>query len=240
LDLTSCPAVSTASSVDKVIESRTSIRAFTQQPVSNEVVLDLLKVASRAPSGTNSQPWRAYVVRGRKRDELVEKVCAAHDEVFLNPERANLYKEEYDYYPRKWFDPYLARRRQNGFELYSLVGIEKGDKKRMHQQHQRNFKFFDAPVGIVFTVDRHLGNGSLVDYGMFLQSLMIAAKGRGIDTCPQAAWNNYGSIVLPYVGAGPDEMLLCGMAIGYAEWSAPENSMRPPREPAAAFTTILE
>lgn len=226
--------------IDALIDARRSIRAFTSREVSNDQILDLLRVASRAPSGTNSQPWRVYVLRGASRKALVDDVCRAHDEVFSDPEKATEYSEAYDYYPSDWFEPYLARRRQNGYSLYELVGIAKGDKMRMHAQHQRNFKFFDAPVGMMFTVDRKLGQGSFLDYGMFLQNFMLAAKARGIDTCPQAAWNMFGRIILPHVDAQSDEIVLCGMAIGYADEQAPENSLRTPRAEPEVFTKIFE
>ena len=124
------------------------------------------------------------------------------------------YREEYDYYPEKWVSPYIDRRRENGWGLYGLLGIAKGEKDKMHAQHHRNFRFFDAPVGLMFTLDRVMGRGSLVDYGMFLQSIMVAARARGLHTCPQAAWNGFAKIILPHIGAGPDEMLVCGMSMG--------------------------
>ncbi|OWT64177.1 nitrobenzoate reductase [Candidimonas nitroreducens] len=226
--------------VDAVIESRSSIRAFTAQEVPKDEIMQILRVASRAPSGTNCQPWKVYVLRGKNRADLVDKICRVHDQIYADSLIGAKYLEEYDYYPRKWFEPYLARRRQNGYALYALLGIEKGDKARMHAQHQRNFRFFDAPIGMIFTIDRNLGHGSLVDCGMFLQNLMLAAKSRGIDTCPQAAWNHFGRIILPHVGAGPNEMLLCGMAIGYANGNAPENSLLTPRVPPESFTTFLD
>ena len=166
--------------------------------------------------------------------------CAAHDAVYANPELAQEYREEYDYYPTKWVSPYIDRRRENGWGLYGLLGIAKGEKDRMHAQHQRNFRFFDAPVGLMFTMDRVLGRGSLMDYGMFLQNVMVAARAHGLHTCPQAAWNGFARIILPHIGAGPDEMLVCGMSLGYADLQAPVNGFHTPREPAAAFTKWVE
>ena len=230
----------TLSVVDEAILSRQSLRAFTSQPVARELIEQLLQVASRAPSGTNTQPWRAYVLQGASRDTLVHKVCAAHDAIRAEPALVAEYVEEYDYYPEKWVSPYIDRRRENGWGLYGLLGIGKGDKDRMHQQHQRNFKFFDAPVGLMFTVDRVLGRGSLLDYGAFLQSIMVAARGHGLHTCPQAAWNGFAKIILPHIGAGADEMLVCGMALGYADESAQVNSFHTPRVPVQDFTTWLE
>ena len=228
------------SAVDEAITSRSSIRAFTAQAVPRETVTHLLEVASRAPSGTNCQPWRVYVLQGASRDALVDKVCAAHDALRVDPSLAAQYAEEYDYYPQQWVSPYIDRRRENGWGLYGLLGIGKGDKDKMHAQHQRNYRFFDAPVGLMFTVDRVMGRGSLVDYGAFLQSIMVAARGHGLHTCPQAAWNGFSSVILPHIGAQASEMLVCGMALGYADSEAVVNSFRTPRVPVADFTTWLE
>jgi nitroreductase len=225
--------------VDAAITSRMSVRAFTQQPVARGDLEDMLQVASRAASGTNTQPWKVYVLQGKSRDGLVEKVCAAQDAVRADPALASQYVEEYDYYPTQWISPYIDRRRENGWGLYGLLGIGKGDKDKMYAQHQRNFKFFDAPVGLMFTVDRAMGRGSLLDFGGFMQNIMVAARARGLDTCPQAAWNGFAKIVMPHIGAGDNEMLVCGMALGYADKSDIVNTFRTPRVPAAEFTKWL-
>ena len=226
-------------SVDAAIESRFSSRAFLPTPVSRETIKDILRVACRAASGTNTQPWKVYVLQGASRDALVEKVCAAHDAIYADPAVAAAYREEYDYYPEKWVSPYIDRRRENGWSLYGLLGITKGDKDKMHAQHQRNYRFFDAPVGFMFTLDRVMGRGSLVDYGMFLQTIMLGARARGLHTCPQAAWNGFAKIILPHIGAGEGEMLVCGMAMGHADETAKVNSFHTPREPVEAFTHWL-
>ena len=168
-------------SVDAAIESRFSARAYQQRPVEREVLTDLLRVASRAPSGTNTQPWQVYVLQGERKDALVQKICDAHDAISVDPQLATEYREEYDYYPEKWISPYIDRRRECGFGLYGVLGIGKGDREKMHAQHQRNFRFFDAPVGLMFTMDRIMGRGSLLDYGMFIQSIMLAARARGLQ-----------------------------------------------------------
>ena len=227
-------------SVDAAITSRFSARAFLRKPVPRETVEDILQVASRAPSGTNTQPWKVYVLQGASLASLSDKVCAAHDAIYADPQLAAGYREEYQYYPRKWVSPYIDRRRENGWSLYGLLGITKGDKDKMHAQHQRNYRFFDAPLGFMFTVDRVLERGSLVDYGMFLQNIMVAARARGLHTCPQAAWNGYAKIILPHIKAGSEEMLVCGMSMGYADETALINGFHTPREPVAAFTHWLE
>ena len=227
-------------SVDDAITSRFSARDFLPTPVARTTIEEILEVARRAPSGTNTQPWKVYVLQGESLRGLADKVCAAHDAIYANPELAAEYREEYDYYPRKWVSPYIDRRRENGWSLYGLLGIGKGEKDKMHAQHQRNYRFFDAPLGFMFTLDRVMERGSLVDYGMFLQSIMLAARARGLHSCPQAAWNGYAKIVLPHIGAGEGEMLVCGMSMGYADPSALVNGFHTPREPVEGFTRWLE
>jgi nitroreductase len=225
--------------LDAAIQSRMSTRAFTAQPVARETVEAILAVALRAPSGANTQPWQVYVLQGQSRNGLVSKVCAAHDALRANPALVAEYPAPYDYYPDTWVSPYIDRRRENGWGLYGLLGIGKADKDLMHAQHQRNFRFFDAPVGLMFTLDRAMGRGSLLDYGMFLQNIMVAARARGLHTCPQAAWNAFSSIILPHIGAGPEQMLVCGMALGFADEEAVVNSFHTPRESVQSFTHWL-
>jgi nitroreductase len=226
--------------VDEAITSRMSARAFTQQAVPRALLEQILEVSSRAPSGTNTQPWKVYVLQGASRDSLVNKICTAHDAVRANPELAKNYKEEYDYYPTQWISPFIDRRRENGWSLYGLLGIGKADKDKMHAQHQRNYQFFDAPVGLMFTVNRVMGRGSLLDVGMLLQNVMVSARGHGLHTCPQAAWNGFANIIMPHIGAGEDEMLVCGMSLGYADETDKVNTFHTPRVPASEFTTWLD
>ena len=232
--------VADPASVDAAIESRFSTRAFLPTPVPRATIEEILRVARRSASGTNTQPWKVYVLQGASRDALVKECCAAHDAIYADPSLAAQYREEYDYYPGKWVSPYIDRRRENGWGLYGLLGITKGDKGRMHAQHRRNFQFFDAPVGLIFTLDRVMGRGSLLDYGMFMQNIMLGARARGLHTCPQAAWNGFSKIILPRIGAGDGEMLVCGMALGYADTSALVNSFHTPREAVETFTHWLD
>ena len=234
------PNAASIAAVDHAITSRMSARAFTNQAVPRELITEILQVASRAPSGTNTQPWKVYVLTGAKRDELVTKVCAAHDAIAAGPEVGKQYQAQYDYYPTQWVSPYIDRRRENGWSLYGLLGIGKGDRAKTHAQHQRNFKFFDAPVGLMFTVDAIMGRGSLVDYGMFLQNIMVAARARGLHTCPQAAWNDFHTIILPMVGAGENERMVCGMSLGWADESDKVNTLHTPRVPVAEFTHWID
>ena len=228
-----------AKSVFDAIESRMSVRAFTKDQVDRDLVMRILNLSARAPSGTNTQPWKVYVLEGKVLKDLCTKVCDAYDNIAANPDLAKEYQPEYDYYPSKWFIPYIDRRRENGWGLYGLLGITKGDKEKMHAQHRKNFEAFGAPVYLFFTIDKELGKGSMLDYGMFLQNIMIAAKGEGLDTCPQAAWNDYAKIILPLIGAQANEMLVCGMALGYANKNEIVNTFHTPRVDAKDFTIWL-
>ena len=221
--------------VDEVIRGRRSVRAFLSTPVPRETLLEILDVAARAPSGTNTQPWKVTVITGSKKEDLSRDLI----ETALNPARDAEQAQEYSYYPEKWVHPYIDRRRKVGYDLYSLLEIPKGDKEGMNRQFARNYAFFDAPVGLFFTIDRILGQGSWLDYGMFLQNVMIAARARGLDTCPQAAFAKYHRIVARHLEIPDTEMLLCGMALGYEDTTRVENTLRTEREPASGFTRFL-
>jgi nitroreductase len=220
--------------VDEAITSRHSIRAFLDTPVSRAEIEDILRVAARAPSGTNTQPWKVYILAGAERQALSDKVLS----VVRNPELNAQAKEAYNYYPDKWVSPYVDRRRKVGWDLYSLLGIGKADKERMQVQAARNFQFFDAPIGLMFSIDRVMGQGSWLDYGMFLQNIMVAARGRGLDTCPQAAWNHYHLTIAQHLGFGAEEIFVCGMSLGYANPEAIENSLITEREPVESFASF--
>ncbi len=230
------PTPESTAFVDTAITSRRSLRAFLPTPVPRSTVEDILSVASRAPSGTNTQPWKVYVLSGAAKEALSRKIVSAYDDTAT---RAN-YTEEYAYYPTEWQSPFIDRRRKVGWDLYSLLGIAKTDKSRMHAQHRRNYEFFDAPVGLMFTIDRVLRQGSWLDYGMFLQAIMVAARARGLDTCPQAAFLQFHSIITEHVGAPANEQLVCGMSLGHADPHAVENTLVTEREPVASFTRFLD
>jgi nitroreductase len=224
-----------SAAVDAAIVSRRSIRAYLPTPVPRETIEDILAVAARAPSGTNTQPWKVTVLTGAAKTGLSAKIRAAFDD----PAERARHTEQYAYYPTEWRSPYIDRRRKVGWDLYSLLGIGKADKQRMHEQHRRNYDFFDAPVGLIFTIDRVMQQGSWLDYGMFLQSVMVAARGRGLDTCPQAAFTQFHRIIEAHIGAGPDEMVVCGMSLGHADPAAVENTLLTEREPVANFCRFL-
>jgi nitroreductase len=225
-------------SVVAAMESRFACRAFERdRAVDRDDIEEILGVASQAASGTNTQPWKVYVLQDQSRDELVARVCAADDAIHADPSLAPVYRDEPDFYPREWVSPYIDRRRQNGWSLYGLLGIERGEKDKMRAQVQRNYQFFDAPVGLIFTIDQVMGRGSLLDYGMFMQNIMLLARARGLHTCPQAAWNYFPKVILPFLGAGAEETLVCGMALGYADEAATVNTLQTPREPVESFAT---
>ena len=221
--------------VDGVIRNRRSIRAFLPTPVPRNTILEILDVAARAPSGTNTQPWKVTVVTGAEKEALSRELIAAA----LDPEADAEHSQEYAYYPEKWVPPYIERRRKVGYDLYGLLGIAKGDKERMAAQFARNYGFFGAPVGLFFTIDRIMGQGSWLDYGMFLQNVMLGAGARGLGTCPQAAFCKYHRIVSRHLHIPEGEMLVCGMALGYEDPSRIENSLRTERDSATTFTRFV-
>jgi len=222
--------------VDAAITSRQSIRAFLADPIARATIEQILSVASRAPSGTNIQPWKVYVLTGEALSRLSRAILAAYQD----PDQADEHSPEYSYYPNRWSEPYLTRRRKLGWDLYRLLGIERGDQQRMQQQHGRNFAFFDAPVGLIFTIDRALERGSWLDYGMFLQNVMVASRARGLDTCPQAAFTNFHRVIRAELGLPEAEMVVCGMALGVADMDRVENALVSEREPLAQFVVFRD
>jgi nitroreductase len=221
---------------DEALTSRRSVRAFLPEPVPRTDIEAILDVASRAPSGTNMQPWKVYVLTGASLAALSDKLIAAFDD----PDRDTHHQSELRYYPGTWQAPYIDRRRKVGWDMYGLLGIGKGDKARMHEQHAQNYRFFGAPVGLMFTIDRSLELGSWLDYGMFLQSVMIAARARGLDTCPQAAFTPFHRVIAEHLRMPAEERLVCGMSLGRADPDAVVNELRTQREPVAGFATFVE
>lgn len=220
--------------VDWAIVSRRSIRAFLPTPVEQGEVHAILDVARHAASGMNTQPWRVHVLTGGAKERLSAAIAAVDND----GDAAAALTEPYHYYPLEWVSPYVDRRRKVGWDLYGLLGIAKGDKARMHAQHGRNYRFFDAPVGLIFTVNRVMQAGSLMDYGMFLQSVMVAARARGLDTCPQVAFTKFHRVIAAELGIPDTEMVVCGMSLGHADPGRIENTLVTPREPVEAFTTF--
>lgn len=222
--------------VDAAITSRRSIRAFLDKPVERAEIARILDVAARAPSGTNTQPWKVYVLTGAARARLSNAILAVN----ADPEQARGHTEEYAYYPREWTSPYIDRRRKVGWDLYSLLGLGRDNKAGMATQHARNYAFFDAPVGLIFTIDRIMAQGSWLDYGMFLQNIMVAARARGLDTCPQAAFTQYHRIISAELDLPGSEMVVCGMALGWADPARIENTLVTEREPSQGFARFMD
>jgi nitroreductase len=222
--------------VDAAITSRHSVRAFLPTPIERADIEQILAVASRAPSGTNVQPWKVYVLTGAAKEALSNELVAT----YADPELAASHTEPYPYYPREWVSPYIERRRKVGWDLYALLGLGRENKAGMAAQHARNYRFFDAPVGLIFTIDQVLEQGSWLDYGMFLENIMVAARGRGLDTCPQAAFTQFHRIIATHLKLAANETVVCGMALGFADPDKIENSLITERESVSGFVQFLE
>jgi len=218
--------------VDDAITGRRSVRAFLPDPVDRATVAHILAVASRAPSGTNTQPWKAHVLMGAAKIRLSQALLAAH----YDPDVVGA--NERLYYMSEWRDPYITRRRKVGWDMYGLLGITRQDKQKMHDQHARNYMFFDAPVGLIFTVDRDMNWGSWLDYGMFLQNVMLAARGQGLETCPQAAFAGYHGVVRECLDIAQSDIIICGMSLGVEDTAATINKLETVREAVADFTVF--
>lgn len=218
-------------SVVEAIETRRSVRAFLPDPIERSVLEAIFAHASRAPSGSNIQPWVAHVLTGETKIALSRKIGA----ILEDPEQNDLHHEEFAYYPKTWKSPFIDRRRSLGWGLYSLLGIPREDKLAMRAQHARNFEFFDAPVGIIFTTDRSMEQGSWLDFGMFLQNVMLMARTFNLDTCPQAAFNKYHRLISEHLNLPGDQKMVCAMSLGYADNTKVENTLASERVPVEGF-----
>lgn len=217
--------------LDDALKARKSVRAFRPDPVPLSLVTEILELAARSPSGTNVQPWKVHVVAGEVRRRLETEVLR-HRETRPTDDKAE--------FPRtsKRKEPYISRMRKLGKDMYTLLGIPKGDESANWRQWGRNYRFFDAPVGLIFTVDKDLDAMAFIDIGILLQSIMLIAKSRGLDTCAQGAWNNYWTATRRVLGVPDDEYIVCGMSLGYADETAPVNRLVSEREPLASFATF--
>lgn len=224
--------------VAQAIESRRSVRAFKPDAVPKETVAHILSVARRAPSGNNIQPWSVFVLTGDAKQSLSERILKEHKANSGHPAKVGDW--DYPYYPSKWVEPFLSRRRATGWGLYGLLGIEKGDKEKMHAQMGRNYLFFGAPVGLIFTTHRSLEQGAWLDMGCYIQNVMTMARAYGLHTCPQAAFVAFHQQIKQELALGEEHVVICGMALGYEDESAPENSLRTGRAPVSEFATFLD
>jgi nitroreductase len=231
LQIENLPVPPAYAAVAETIRARHSVRHFLPTPVSRDVIIELLELASRSPSGTNAQPRKVYALAGSAREAL----SAALLERFMEGASE---KQEYVYYPDQWVEPWLSRRRKLGYDLYELIGIPKGDRPRMKEQTGRNFLFFDAPVGLIFTLDRHLAQGMFLDYGIFIGHLIVAAQARGLASCMQTIFAEYPDTIRRHLGISEQEMIVGGLALGHADPDAPENHLATEREPVEGFATF--
>lgn len=215
------------------LQQRKSTRAFLAQPVDRERIVRILRAARHAPSGTNAQPWQVAVVSGGKKEELTRALLQAF-------EREGPGAMDYQYYPVEWHEPYKRRRVACGAQLYSALNIERKDKEKRLAQWAANYRAFDAPVILFFFLDPVMQKGSFLDYGMFIQSIMLAALAEGLATCAQAALGQYPGLIKDFLGYSRDTTLICGMAIGYEDKEAPVNNYRTPREEVEIFTRFFE
>ena len=215
----------------EAITSRRSIRAFTDQEVPDELIASILHDAARAPSGTNIQPWNVIVLQGKARNDLVDAAQAAFD--------AGDKQSQDRYYPTEFVEPYLARRRKIGWDMYGLLGIERGEYEKMAAQHRKNYEFFGAPVGIFLTLHETMQAGGWMDLGLYMANIMTIAREHGLHTCPQAAWSDYHRVVRRELNIAESEVVVCGMAMGYADESAVVNQLVADRIDVSEFVQYL-
>lgn len=215
--------------VDAVIRSRRAVRAFSPAPVPRNVVVEILGVARCAPSNSNTQPWRVHVLEGEPKRRLGEALMRAHERNELPPSA---------HFPADLPAECQSRQSDFGARYYAALGIAREDLAARYRQSGRNLCFFDAPVGLLFTIDSRLTRHSWVDYGMFLQTIMIAARARGLATCPQVSFVRYGPVISQFLGLPPTQVLVCGMSLGYAQAEAEVNDLRMPREAVEDFAVF--
>jgi nitroreductase len=219
--------------VDAAINTRQSVRAFLPTPVARDTVEMLLKLAARSASGSNIQPWRVRAIGGDVKTRLEKAIVDAVERDGFEP-----YQREWNYYPVNWREPFHGRRRKIGWDMYSLLGVDKGDFEGTQRARMRNYEFFGAPVGMIFTLDEDLEIGSWLDLGIYLGTLMIAARGHGLHTCPQAAFADFHKIIRALLSIPEKEVIICGMALGHIDPDAPVNRLATERAPLADYASF--
>jgi nitroreductase len=217
----------------KALKQRKSVRAYSAKDVPDELVKEILQASKHSPSGVNTQPWEVYVVKGEKKKQIEQKVQNA----FESGKKETM---DYNYYPLVWEEPFKSRRKHTGLLMYETLGITREDKQRQKEQWKANYRAFDAPVVLYFFIDKTLQKGSYLDYGMFIQSIMLAAVSLGLGTCTQAALAEYPGIVKECLNVDDSKALICGMALGYEDKDAPINSYRTPRVDIEEFTRFVQ
>ncbi|MHC4996496.1 MAG: nitroreductase [Planctomycetota bacterium] len=214
----------------EAIQGRASTRAFIDKPVTPETLRQLLDTARWAPSGVNTQPWRVAVATGQTKQRIGDRVIQALE----NEQKPN---PDFTYYTTEFPEPYISRQRACGYALYNALGIQREDYDRRKEQWYKNYHSFGAPVSLYILIDGFLQVGSWVDTGMFIQNVMLAARGLGLETCPQASLSEFPDIVREELGINEDKKVICGIAVGYADYDDPVNNYRTEREPVESFTT---
>lgn len=215
------------------IKTRHATRGYLDKPVERELIEKILDAARFAPSGVNTQPWQVAVVQGNTKQQLAEQIIAAKE----NNQSPN---PDYAYYPERWDEPYKSRRKDCGLALYQALEIQRKDTEKQKQAWDNNYRFFNAPVGLLFFIDKQLNQGSWLDMGMFLQNIMLAATHYGLNTCPQAALAEYPDIVRSLLNFDEKYAVVCGMALGYEDKTHPANRYRLDRESVDNFTCWFE
>ncbi len=219
--------------VQKALEERKSVRAFLDKAVEVEKINAILGSASHSPSGANTQPWQVAIVMGKTKQKLQEKI----EKTFRQGDKG---KADYSYYPDEWVEPYKTRRVKCGLQMYTTLNIKREDKDKQLNQWAANYRAFDAPVMLLFFLDKHMQTGSYIDYGIFLQSIMLSAVEQGLATCPQASLADYAEIIKSTLDYAADDILICGMSLGYEDKDALINSYRTPREAVETFTRYFK
>ncbi|HIQ16184.1 MAG TPA: nitroreductase [Leucothrix sp.] len=219
--------------VAEALKQRKSVRSYLNKPVEDEKIQAILDAARHTPSGVNTQPWQVAVVTGETKKTLQEKIEATFRE-------GDKGKADYPYYPKEWAEPFTSRRLQCGLLMYKTLEIKREDKLRQMDQWAANYRAFDAPVMLLFFMDGRMQTGSFLDYGMFLQSIMLEAVEQGLATCPQASIVDYPEIIKETLGYPADSICVAGMALGYEDTEALVNSYRTPREEVESFTTFFK
>jgi nitroreductase len=219
--------------VEDAILSRRSIRGFQNRPVPEALMRRILECARWAPSGSNIQPWKIHVLNGTARQRYTDAMLAAE----RNGEPSRM---EYHYYAPEWREPFLSRRRACGYGLYGAMDIAREDRAGRHAAYLRNFEFFGAATGLLFWIPSDLEHGSWLDYGTFIQSISLAARGWGLSTIAQGALGEYPHVAHEMFDVGDDYTLIGGMSIGWADEAAPVNLFQPERLPVDDFTTWLD
>lgn len=229
LDEICLPTASVQNTVDQVIRSRKTIRAYKNTPVAKATIVEILDVARTAPSNSNTQPWRVYVLEGAAKHRLTSALLASHEADSLPPSQ---------HFPAELPEIYKLRQADFGFRYYKALGIDRNDAVGRYRQTSRNYHFFDAPVGMIFTIDRTLTRHSWLDFGLFLQTVMIAARARGLDTCPQVSFVRHEPVIQEVLGLPADQTIVCGMSMGYAAADATLNSLGMPRANVHEFAVF--